>query len=46
VPGIIKNAISEKVNPLISQYACTRIEEDLQVGSQSYILVVNTTEVP
>jgi hypothetical protein len=46
VPGLIKNAIADKVNPLISQYACTRIEEDLQVGSQSYIAVINTTQVP
>lgn len=46
IPGIIKSAITEKVNPLISQYACSRIEEDLSVGTQSYILVVNTTRVP
>jgi hypothetical protein len=26
VPGILKNAISDKVNPLISQLACNRIE--------------------
>lgn len=46
VPGILKNAITDKVNPLISHYACTRIEEDLQVGNQSYIAVINTTMVP
>lgn len=46
VPGLIKNAITEKVNPLISQYTCMRIEENVPVGSQSYILVLNTTQVP
>lgn len=46
VPGLIKNALNDKVNPLISQYTCNRIEYDLAVNNVLYILIVNTTQVP
>jgi hypothetical protein len=46
VPGLIQKAITEQVNPLISNYTCTRVEEQIQIKGKDYVLILNTTEVP
>lgn len=47
VPGLLQQAITTQVNPLISKYTCNRIEEEINFKENKYyILILNTTEVP
>jgi len=43
---LLQKAITEQVNPLISNYTCTRIEEEIAINDKYYMLVINTSQVP
>ena len=34
------------INPMITTYTCSNVEETVKVGNASYVVKVNTTEVP
>lgn len=43
LPTIINNLALNTINPLISNYTCNKIEENINIGNQSYIAKINTT---
>lgn len=46
IPSLLQKAITTQVNPLISELACNRIEEEININDKYYMLTLNTTEVP
>ena len=45
LPSIIENMVKTTVNPMITEYTCKKIEEEVIVNKQ-YIAIINTTDVP